>query len=88
VFDGNLIGCGAMVVSTLGFGVFDIFLKFSARGSAVCDGVFLGCGVMVLVCPWFPPLGVVGTFVPIVTSFLRSVISFCGWMAVKFGDIF
>ncbi len=44
--------------------------------------VLLGCGVMVLVCPWFPPSGVVGTFVPIVTSFfMMSVMSFCGWMA-------
>jgi hypothetical protein len=68
-----------MVVSTLGFGVFEIFLEFSARGSAVCDGVLLGYSVMVLVCPWFSPLGVVGTFVPIVTSFsMRSVTSFCG----------
>ncbi len=88
VFDGILIGCSAMVVSTLGFGVFEIFLEFSAHGSAVCDSVLLGCGVMVLVCPWFPPLGVVGTFVPIVTSFLRSVTSFCGWMVKNFGDIF
>ncbi len=70
VFDGILIGCGVMVVSTLGFGVFEIFLEFSDHGSAVCNGVLLGCGVMVLVCPWFPPSGVVGTFVPIVTSFL------------------
>jgi hypothetical protein len=89
VFDGILIGCSVMVVSTLGFGVFEIFLEFSTRGSAVCDGVLLGCGVMVLVCPWFPPLGVVGTFAPIVTrSFMRSVMSFCGWLAKNFGDIF
>jgi hypothetical protein len=89
VFDGILIGCGVMVVSILGFGVFEFFLEFSAHGSAVCDGVLLGCHVMVSVCPWFSPLGEVGTFVPIVTSFfMRSVMSFCGWMAAKFGDIF
>jgi hypothetical protein len=62
VFDGVSIGCSVMVVSTLGFGVFEIFLEFSALGSAVCDGVSLGCGVMLSVCPWFPPLGVVGTY--------------------------
>ena len=46
------------------------------------DGVLIGCGVMVLVCQWFPPSGVVGTFAPIVTSsFVRSVMSFCGWLA-------
>ena len=43
VFDGILIGCGVMVVSTLGFGVFEIFLEFSAHGSTVCDGVLLWC---------------------------------------------
>jgi hypothetical protein len=68
VFDGILIGCSAMVVSTIGFGVFEFFLEFFACGSAVCN-VSLGCIVMVLVCPWFPPSGVVGTFIPIVTSF-------------------
>jgi hypothetical protein len=88
VFNGISIGCGVMVVSTLGFGVFEIFLEFSAHGSAVCNDVLLGCSVMVLVCPWFPPLGVVGTFVPFVTSFSRSAMSFCGSMAAKFGDIF
>ncbi len=77
------------MVSTLGFGVIGFFLEFSADVSAVCDGVFLGCNVMVLVCPWFPPSGVVGNFGPIVTSsFVRSVMSFCGWMAKNFGDIF
>jgi hypothetical protein len=87
VFDGVLIGCGVMVVSTLGFRVFEIFLEFSARDSAVCN-VLLGCGVMVLVCPWFPPLGVVGTFVPFVTSFfMGSAMSFCNWLAKKLGDI-
>jgi hypothetical protein len=89
VFDGILIGCSVMVVSTLGFRVFEIFMEFSAYGFTVCDGVSLGCGVMVLVCPWFPPSGVVGTFVPFVTSFfMGSVMSFCGWMAAKFIDIF
>jgi hypothetical protein len=45
VFDGILVNCSVMVVSTLGFGVFEIFLEFSACGSAVgfawlwCDGV-------------------------------------------------
>ncbi len=78
-----------MVVSTLGFEVFGFFLEFSAIVSAVCDGVLLGCGVMVLVCPLFPPSGVVGTFAPIVTSsFVRSVMSFCGWLAKNFGEIF
>ncbi len=48
VFDGVSIGCVVMVVSTLGFGVFEIFLEFSALGSALCDGVLLGCGVMVV----------------------------------------
>ncbi len=89
MFDGVLIGCGVMVVFTLGFGVFGFFLEFSATVSAVCDGVLLGCGVMVLVCPWFSPSGVVGTFAPIVTSsFVRSVMSFCGWLDENFGDIF
>ncbi len=89
MFDGVLIGCGVMVVSTLGFGVFGFFLEFSAVVSTVCDGVLLGCGVMVLVCPWFPLSGVVGTFAPIVTSsFVRSVMSFCGWLAKVFGDIY
>ncbi len=69
MFDGISIVCSVMVVSTLGFGVFEIFLKFSTRGFAVCDSVLLVCDVMVSVCPWFPLLGVVGTFVPIVTSF-------------------
>ena len=88
VFDRILIGCGVMVVSTLGFRVFEIFLEFSARDSAVCD-VSLGCGVMVSVCPWFPPSGVVGTFVPFVTSFfMGSAMSFCHWLAEKLGDIF
>ncbi len=90
VFDSVLIDCSVMVVSTLGFGVFLVIrLEFSALGSTVCDGVLLGCSMMVLVCPWFPPLGVVGTFAPIVTSFfMRSVMSFCGWLAKYFGDIF
>ncbi len=88
VFDGILIGCGVMVVSTLGFRVFEIFLEVSARDSTVCD-VLLGCGVMVLMCPWFPLLGVVGTFVPFVTSFfMESAMSFCGWLAKKMSDIF
>jgi hypothetical protein len=76
-----LLGCGVMVVSTLGFRVFEIFLEYSDRGSAVCN-VLLGCSVMVLVCPWFPPLAVVGTFVPIVTSFFIEeidVIFAVGW---------
>ncbi len=89
LFDGVLIGCTVMVVSILGFGVFGFFLEFSAVVSAVCDGVSLGCGVMVSVCPWFLPSGVVGTFAPIVTSFfMRSVMSLCGWLAKNFGDIF
>ncbi len=71
MFDGISIGCGVMVVSTLGFRVFEIFLEFSARDSAVCN-VSLGCGVMVSVCPWFSPSGVVGTFVPFVTSFFHG----------------
>ncbi len=55
----------------------------------MCDGVLLGCSVMVLVCPWFPPSRVVGTFAPIVTScFMRNVMSFCGWLTKNFGDIF
>ncbi len=89
MFDGVLIDCGVMVVSTLGFGVLLVtWLEFSALGSAVCNGVLLGCGVKVLVCPWFPPSGVVGTFAPIVTSFfMRSVMSFCGWFSKIIGDI-
>jgi hypothetical protein len=63
--------------------------SFKEYWSAVCDGVLLDCGVMVLVCPWFPPSGVVGTFAPLVTSsFMRSVMSFCSWLAKNFGDIF
>ncbi len=89
MFDGVSIGCGVMVVSTLGFGVFGFFLEISAVVSAVCDSVLLGCSVIVLVCQWFPPSGVVGTFAPIVTSsFVRSVMTFCGWLAKNFGDIF
>ncbi len=61
-----------MVVSPLGFRVFKIFLEFSALVSAVCNVFLLGCGVMVSVCPWFPPLGVVGTYVSIVTSFFEE----------------
>jgi hypothetical protein len=72
VFDGFLLGCGVMVVSTLGFWVFEIFLEFSALVSTVCDGFLLGCGVMVSVCSWFPPSGLVGTFVTIVTSFFKE----------------
>jgi hypothetical protein len=30
---------------------------------------------------------VAGTFIPVVTNFLRSAMSFCGLMATKFGDI-
>ncbi len=79
-----------MVVSTLGFGVLLVTsLEFSAVDFVVCDGFLLGCGVMVLVCPWFPPSGVVGTFAPIVTSFfMRNVMSFCGWLAKNSGDFF
>ncbi len=78
-----------MVVSTFGFGVFWFFLEFSVIVSTVCDGVLLVCGVMVSGCPWFPPSGVVGTVAPIVTSsFVRSVMSFCDWLAENFGDIF
>ncbi len=86
MFDFILIGCSVMLVSTPEFRVFEIFLEFSACESAVCN-VLLGCGVMVLVCPWFPPSGVAGTFIPVVTNFLRSAMSFCGLMAPKFGDI-
>jgi hypothetical protein len=71
VCDRFLLGCGEMVVSTLSLGC----LKFSwsfALVSAVCNGLLLGFGVMVSVCPWFPPLGVVGTYVPIVTSFFEE----------------
>ncbi len=88
MFDGVSIGCGVMVVSTIGFVVFVFFLEFSALDSAVFDGFLNDCGVMVSVCPWFPPSGVVWTFAPIVTSSLRSVMSFCGWLAKKFGDLF
>jgi hypothetical protein len=48
------------VVSTLGFGVFGIFLEFSTLDSAVFDGYLIGCGVMVLVCQWFPLRGWLG----------------------------
>ncbi len=89
MFDGVLIGCGVMVVSTLSFGVFGFFLEFSSVVSAVSDGVLLGCGVMVSVFPWFPLSGVVGTFAQIVpSSFVRSVMSFCGWLAKNFGEVF
>ncbi len=71
MFDGVLIGCGVMVVATLGFGVLLVTsLEFSTLVSTVCDCVLLGCGVMVLVCPWFPSPNDVGIAARIAMSFL------------------
>ena len=81
VFDGILIGCGhVMVISTLGFGVFGIFLGFSALDSTVFDGILIGCGVMVVSTLGFGVFGMFLEFFALDSAVVDGILIGCGVM--------